>query len=177
VHCTAALHDFPRGGSMNKLMLVLLACIPVACSSDTTAPKEPNVGGQWIYRVVQLSDGGQASCSMSIEDTLFLGGSAARVQGRYSGGTIDCIGADAESINLVTGKVVNGTLDPMVNGAQDVTFDLDGVSWHQTGSLIGDRMSGTLSIDHVFPGKLGRVLLTGTWTAQRVSIVSKGHPY
>lgn len=159
------------GGSMNRLMLVVLACIPVACSSDGISPEAAGVGGRWIYRVGQLSDGGQVRCSMSIEDTLFLGRSAATVEGRYSGGTINCSGTDAESINLLTGSVVNGTLDPMVKGAQNVTFDLDGVSWHQAGSLIGDRMSGTLSIDHVFPGKLGRLLLTGTWTAQRTGVV------
>jgi hypothetical protein len=80
---------------MNRHMLVMLACIPVACSSDSIAPKASDVGGQWIYRVVQLSDG-----------------------------------------------------------------DKDG-------SLVGDRMGGTLTVDHLFAGKLGRLFLTGTWTARR----------
>lgn len=114
---------------------------------------------------------------MTIEDTLFLERSAVRVEGSYSGGTIRCRGADVESINLLTGAVVNGTVDPMLKGAQDVSFDLDGISWHQAGSLIGDRMSGALTVDHVFTGKLGRLLLTGTWTAHRTSVTPpKPHP-
>lgn len=156
---------------MNRLMLVVLACIPVACSSDSIAPKVSDVGGQWIYRVVQLSDGGKVSCKMTIADTLSLGRSAATVSGSYAGGTIMCSGADVESIELVTGAVVNGTVDPMVKGAQKLSFDFGGSSWHQEGSLIGDRMSGTLTVDHHFAGKLGRLLLTGTWTAQRRSTI------
>jgi hypothetical protein len=170
VHRTVTLHDIP-GGFMNRLMLVVLACIPVACSGDSTAPAAPGIGGQWIYRIVRLSDGGQVSCSMTTDDTLFLGRSTATVAGRYSGGTITCTGADVESIQLVRGAVANGTVDRMVNGAQGVSFDLDGIAWHQDGSLIGDRMSGTLTVDHVFAGRLGRLLLTGSWTARRRSII------
>jgi hypothetical protein len=158
-----------RGVFMNRLMLVVLACIPVACSSDSTAPKASGVGGQWIYRVVQLSDGGKVSCSMTTDDTLSLARSAAIVAGSYAGGTITCTGSDVESIKLVTGAVVNGTVDPMLKGAQSVSFDLDGIAWHQEGSLIGDRMNGTLTVDHVFAGKLGRLRLTGTWSARRKS--------
>ena len=165
---------FP-GVFMNRLMLVVLACIPIACSSDTTAPKAPGIGGQWIYHIVKLSDGGQVSCSMTTDDTLFLGRSTATVAGSYSGGSIRCTGADVESIDLVAGTVVNGTVDPVVKGAQSVAFDLDGISWHQAGSLIGDRMSGTLTVDHVFAGKLGRLLLTGTWTARRKSTILPPH--
>lgn len=152
---------------MNRLMLVVLACIPVACSSDSIAPKVSDVGGQWIYRVVQLSDGGKVSCTMTIEDTLSLGRSAVTVAGSYAGGRITCSGADVESIELATGAVVNGTVDPLVKGEQNLSFDFDGISWHQDGSLVGDRMSGTLTVDHRFAGKLGRLLLTGTWTARR----------
>jgi hypothetical protein len=170
--CTARCRftTFP-GVFMNRLMLLVLACIPIACSNDSTAPKASGIGGKWIYRIVQLSDGGQVSCSMTTDDTLSLGRSTATVAGSYSGGTVTCTGADVESIKLVTGAVVNGTVDPMVKGAQSVSFDLDGVAWHHDGSLIGDRMSGTLTVEHVFAGKLGRLLLTGSWTAQRKSII------
>jgi len=156
---------------MNRILLVVLGCIPVACSSDSVAPQATNVAGQWSYRVERLSGGGTVSCSMTSEATLLLGRSAARVEGRYAGGTIQCRGADVETINLVSGLVVNGTIDRMERGAQNVTFDLDGSSWHQTGSLTGDRMSGALTVDHVFAGKLGRTLLVGTWTAQRMSVI------
>jgi len=161
---------------MNRNMLVVFACISVAACGDGLAPKAPDVRGQWLYRIQALSDGGQVSCAMSIEDTLFLGASASQVAGTYSGGTINCTGADAESIELVTGAVVNGTLDPMVNGSRDVEFDLGGASWHQAGVLIGDRMSGTLTVDHVFAGKLGHLSLVGTWTAQRKSTTVKPPP-
>ena len=87
----------------------------------------------------------------------------------------DDLGYVAESIQLVTGAVINGTVDPMVQGAQSVSFDLDGVAWHQDGSLVGDPMSGTLTVDHVFAGKLGRLLLTGSWTARRRSIITRPH--
>jgi hypothetical protein len=168
--CTARLRSTTfRGVFMNRLMLAVLACSTVACSSDSIAPKASGIGGQWIYRVVQLSDGGQVNCSMTAADTLLLGRSTATVAGSYAGGTITCTGADVESIKLVSGAVVNGTVEAMVKGAQSVSFDLDGIAWHQDGSLIGDRMNGTLTIDHVFAGKLGRLLLTGTWSAQRKS--------
>jgi hypothetical protein len=153
---------------MNRLMLVVLACIPVACSSDGLAPKSPDVGGKWIYRVVQLSDGGKVSCTMTIDDTLSLGRSSVSLAGSYAGGTIRCSGADVESIELAKGVVVNGTVEPLVKGAQSLSFDLDGTSWHQDGSLIGDRMSGTLTVQHRFAGKLGELLLTGTWRARRI---------
>jgi hypothetical protein len=177
--CTARQRftTFP-GVFMKRLMLVVLACIPVACSSDSTAPKASGVGGTWIYRIVQLSDGGKVSCSMTTEDTLTLGRSTATVAGSYAGGTITCSGADVESIKLVAGPVVNGTVDPMLKGTQSVAFDLDGISWHQDGSLVGDRMAGTLTINHVFAGKLGRLLLTGSWTARRkTTIPAPPQPY
>lgn len=161
---------------MNRLMLVVLACIPLACSGDATAPGAPGVNGQWIYRIEQLSDGGRVSCSMNIEDTLFLRRFGVAVQGSYSGGTISCSGADTESINLIAGVVVNGTVEPLLNGGQEVRFDFDGISWHQAGSLTGDRMSGTLSIDHVFAGKLGRLHLSGTWSAHRTSLLPPPPP-
>lgn len=156
---------------MNRLMLVVLACIPVACSGDNTAPQPLGVAGRWIYRVDRLSDGGQVSCSMTSEDTLTLDRTAGKVEGRYAGGAISCSGADVESITMVAGAVVNGTIDPVAKGAQDVTFDLDGISWHHAGSLVGDRMSGTLTVDHVFKRKLGRLHLTGTWTARRTNVI------
>jgi len=156
---------------MNRLIFAALACIPVACSGDNTAPQATGVVGQWIYHVGRLSDGGQVSCSMTLEDTLSLGRSAGKVQGRYFGGAIRCSGGDVESITMVTGAVVNGTVGPMVNGAQDVSFDFDGSSWHHSGTLTGDRMSGTLALDHTFPGKLKQVHLTGSWTALRRSTI------
>lgn len=163
---------------MNRILLVVIGCIPVACSSDSVAPQATTIAGPWSYRVERLSSGGTVSCSMTSEATLLLGRSAARVEGRYAGGTIQCRGADVETINLVSGLVVNGTIDRMLRGAQNVTFDLDGSSWHQTGSLTGDQMSGALTVDHVFPGKLGRALLVGTWTARRISVIPpKPQPY
>ena len=156
---------------MKRILLVVIACIPVACRNDSIAPPANSVVGQWSYRIERLSDGESVSCSMLSEDTLLLGPSAARVEGRYVGGTIQCRGADVERIELISGSVVNGTIDPPDQGAQSVTFDLDGSSWHQTGSLAGDRMSGALTVDHVFAGKIGRVLLVGTWTARKKNAI------
>jgi hypothetical protein len=156
---------------MKRILLVVLGWIPVACGSDSVAPQLTNVAGQWSYRVEGLSDGGTVRCSMLSEGRLLLDRSAAHVEGRYAGGTIQCQGADIEEIDLVSGSVVNGTIDRMDQGAQNVTFDLDGSSWHQTGSLSGDRMSGALTVDHVFAGKIGHALLVGTWTAQKLSVI------
>jgi hypothetical protein len=166
-----------QGGFMNRLMLAVLACIPVACSSDGTAPQASGIGGRWLYSVDGLSDGGAVSCTMTAPDTLALARSAVSVEGDFAGGTFQCRGADTEGIDLARGAVINGTVEAMVNGAQDVTFDLGGTSWHQDGSLAGDRMAGTLSVVHVFPHKLGRVLLHGRWTARKISSeTSKPHP-
>ncbi|HLB10569.1 MAG TPA: hypothetical protein VK617_13605 [Gemmatimonadaceae bacterium] len=155
---------------MHRFILVALACALVACSGDSTAPQQTGIAGQWIYRVSQLTDGGAVACTMINVDTLTLSRSTESIAGRYSGGAISCrSGEDTETITMVAGAVVNGTVDAMVSGAQNVSFDLDGTYWHQTGSLSGDRMSGTLTIDHGFAGQLGNLHLTGTWTANRTS--------
>ena len=155
---------------MHRFILVALACALVACSGDSTAPQQTGVAGQWIYRVSQLSDGGAVDCTMINVDTLTLNRSTVNIAGRYSGGAISCrSGEDMEIVGLVTGAVVNGTVEAMVSGAQNVSFDLGGAYWHQSGSLSGDRMSGTLTIDHGFTGHLGNLHLTGTWTANRTS--------
>jgi hypothetical protein len=155
---------------MYRIILVALACALFACSGDSTAPQQTGVAGQWIYRVNQLSDGGAVGCTMLNVDTLSLDRSTESIAGRYSGGAISCrSGEDIETIVMVTGAVVNGTVDAMVSGAQNVSFDLGGAYWHQAGSLSGDRMSGTLTIDHGFAGQLGKLHLTGTWTANRTS--------
>jgi hypothetical protein len=162
---------------MHRFILVALACVLVACSGDSTAPQQTGVAGQWIYRVNQLSDGGAVSCTMTSVDTLTLARSTESIAGRYSGGAINCSsGEDVETIALVTGAVVNGTVDAMVSGAQNVSFDLDGTYWHQSGSLSGDRMSGTLTIDHGFTGRLGNLHLTGTWSASRTTASLQHHP-
>jgi hypothetical protein len=163
---------------MHRFILVALACALVACGGDSTAPQQTGVAGQWIYRVNQLTDGGAVGCTMINVDTLTLARSTESIAGRYSGGAISCrSGEDIETIAMVTGAVVNGSVDAMASGAQNVSFDLDGAFWHQTGSLSGDRMSGTLTIDHGFTGKLGNLHLRGTWTANRTSaFVPPHHP-
>jgi hypothetical protein len=156
---------------MHRFILVALACALVACSGDSTAPQQTGVAGRWIYRVNQLSDGGAVSCTMTKVDTLTLAQSTESIAGGYSGGAISCSsGEDVETIAMATGTVVNGTVDAMVGGAQNVSFDLDGTYWHQAGSLSGDRMGGTLTIDHGFTGQLGKLHLTGTWTAHRTTV-------
>lgn len=155
---------------MNRFILAVLACILVACSGDSTAPKGPGVSGRWIYRIDGLSDGKHVNCSMTTEDTLTLARSESRVAGRYQGGAISCAGWDVESLTIVTGAVVNGTVDAMVNGTQAVSFDLGSASWHQSGGLTGDRMTGTVTIDHTFR-KLGTVHLTGAWSARRTTVI------
>jgi hypothetical protein len=162
---------------MQRFILVVLACALVACSGDSTAPQQTGVAGQWIYRVNQLTDGGAVACTMINVDTLTLNRSTVSIAGTYSGGAISCrSGEDIETVGLVTGAVVNGTVDAMVSGAQNVSFDLGGAYWHQSGSLTGDRMSGTLTIDHGFAGHLGNLHLTGTWTAIRTGTFVHPHP-
>jgi hypothetical protein len=161
---------------MYRFMLVVLALMPVACVNDTVAPDASSIAGRWVYRIERMSDGGQVSCSMITEDTLTLGHSQGTVTGTYAGGTITCNGADVESITFVSGTVVNGTLDPMARGAQTVAFDFGGVAWHHAGTRVGDQMSGTVTVEHAFSGKLGRLLLTGNWTAHRISVIPPPHP-
>jgi hypothetical protein len=162
---------------MHRFILVALACALVACSSDIIAPQQTGVAGQWIYRVNQLSDGAAVACTMINADTLTLDPSTESIAGRYSGGAISCrSGEDIETVAMVTGAVVNGSVDAMVSGAQNVSFDLGGTYWHQSGRLTGGRMSGTLTIDHRFAGHLGSLHLTGTWTAIRTSAFPRPHP-
>jgi len=162
---------------MYRFILVLLACGLVACGGDSTAPQQVGVAGRWIYRVNQLSDGGAVACTMIDADTLTLDRSTERIAGTFTGGDISCRnGDDVETIAMVTGSVVNGTVEPVASGAQSVTFDLGGAYWHQTGSLTGDRMSGTLTVDHGFTGRLGNMHLTGSWSAIRTSLITHRHP-
>lgn len=162
---------------MKQILLVVLAWITVACSGESVAPRDTSVAGEWRYSVEQLSNGGAVSCSMLSDDTLLLGRSTSHVVGRYMGGTIQCLGADVEKIELNSGSVINGTIDLINQDTQNVTFDLGGSSWHQTGSLKGDRMSGQLTVDHVFAGQIGHTLMVGTWTARRIiGDTTKPHP-
>ena len=162
---------------MQRFILVALTCALVACSGDSTAPQQTGVAGQWIYRINQLTDGGAVACTMISVDTLTLNRSTVSIAGTYSGGAISCrSGEDIETVGLVAGAVVNGTVEAMVSGAQNVSFDLGGAYWHQSGSLSGDRMSGTLTIDHGFTGRLGKLHLTGSWTANRTSASPRPHP-
>jgi hypothetical protein len=155
---------------MYRFIFVALAVALVACS-DSTAPRQLGVAGQWIYRVDQLSDGGQVSCSMTSQDTLTLSRSEGKVAGNYAGGMISCRGKDTETIRLIGGAVVNGAIDSTGTGGQAVSFDFDGKSYHHSGMLAGDEMTGTLTVDHGFPGKLGTVHLTGTWSARRRAVI------
>ena len=89
--------------------------------------------------------------------------------GTHSGGTITC-SATIGSVSdvLVTGTVVNGTID----AAGNIRFDLDTPDYRLTGTVSGNGMSGTATAKLTVGGST--ITLTGDWTASRTSTSANG---
>ncbi|HET6232353.1 MAG TPA: hypothetical protein VFE05_19920 [Longimicrobiaceae bacterium] len=137
----------------NRIKAGLLALVVglAACSGDSTGPSNAKLSGAWSFSVSNLSGSGLANCNVA-GLTLNLTQSGSSFSGTYTPGTLTCPGVGATSFS--GGTVVNGT----VNG-NNVTFNLDDPSFHNTGTLNGSGISGTTLV------QTSSGNLTGTFSA------------
>ena len=148
---------------MSKATVVLasaLAALAAGCGGgDSTGPKT-NLSGNWIYSASNLSAGGSLTCNVSgVGVSITQSGST--FSGSYNGGTISCTDPSGTYGGAIgSGTVVNGALS-----GNSVSFDLDTSDWHDTGSVNGSSMSGTVVIHLVVNGSA--VIVSGSWGAAR----------
>lgn len=142
---------------MRKL-LMLIAISTLAACGDSTSPGV-DVAGSWLYSVSNLTSG-SVTCASS-GTTLSITQSGTTFSGSYSGGTITCLTPSGSSSGLIgTGAVVSGSISGNV-----VTFDLDTGDWHNSGSISGGSMSGTVSVRLTISGTT--YVLSGSFGAAR----------
>jgi hypothetical protein len=144
---------------MRWTALVLAAAL-VACGGDSTGPKTPSVEGSWHYAMTNLTGGG-FSCNSS-GTTLTFTQDGTTFSGSYAGGTITCFdGTDTYSGDFGSGAVVTGTLS-----GQTVAYDFDTSDWHNSGTVEGTSMNGTVTMRISDPSG-STTILHGTWAAAK----------
>lgn len=126
-------------------------------------PPNPNATGTWTYSSSMVGSGNAAGVTCNISNlTLTINESGTTFSGTYSGGVIACQGPGGSSSTATgSGSVASGSL---VHNA--VNFDFDNSSWHHTGGLTDNQMSGSFSAQ--LSDASGTPLpFTGSWTASR----------
>jgi hypothetical protein len=144
---------------MKRVILAAIFLSLAGCGGDS-GPKNANISGSWTYTVTNLVGGG-ITCNTS-GTTLQLNQSGTTFSGSYSGGTITCSapGVAPETAPIGTGDIIDGAI-----GVSDVSFDLDTSDWSNTGTLVGNSMSGT-AVVFVTDGTTSATL-TGHFAAVR----------
>jgi hypothetical protein len=141
---------------MKRFILAGLVLCAIACS-DSTGPKNANVGGSWTYAVTNLVGGG-LSCTAG-GTTVNITQSGNTFSGSYNGGTLSCNSAGSFSIG--SGTVANGTV------AQNaVSFAFDTQDWTNSGTLSGSSVSGTTTV-RLVESTGQTVVLTGNFSMVR----------
>jgi hypothetical protein len=118
-----------------------LAVLITACGDDDpSGPTIPNVAGSWTYSATNITGGGVTCSFTNVPMTLAQTGTT--FTGAYAGGLLACAGPGGSfSEQVAGGSVATGT----ING-NAVTFDLDNSDWHNTGTISGATMSGTVVV-------------------------------
>ena len=144
---------------LRRVLAVLSVVLVAGCGGDSTSPNA-DVSGLWTYNATNVVGGGitcsitNVSMTLTQSGTTFSGTVAA-------GGTLTCSspsGSDTESLgnDVIANGLING------NGIQ---FDIGTQDLHNTGTLSGNSMSGTVTI-RVATGT-ATIILTGNFTAVR----------
>ena len=148
---------------MSKLTAVLASLTAVTLAGcgggDSTGPKT-NLSGNWTYSASNLTAGTSVTCNVSgVGVSITQSGST--FSGSYGGGSISCTDATGTYGGTIgSGTVVNGAVS-----GNNVSFDLDTGDWHDTGTVNGGSMSGTVVIHLVVDGS--SVIVSGSWGAAR----------
>lgn len=143
---------------MRKLLPLIAVAVLAACGGDSSGPGT-SVAGSWLYSVSNLSSG-SLTCSSS-GTTLSITQSGSSFSGSYSGGTLTCITpSGSSSVAIGGGAVVSGSIS-----GNSVSFNLDTSDWHNSGTITGGSMSGTVTVHLTVDGTT--YTLTGNFGAAR----------
>lgn len=150
--------------------MALLMCTPalMACGDGIVAPQQPpnSVAGMWVYQALGLSGsffGTPITCDYDLE--MFIPGSGPSFVGTYNDARLICSLTGApQLIDFGGGDIVSGSLD-----GNKVTFDVDSETIHNSGTLVGDSMSGQVEVELVVQvnSQIDTVLVVGGWSAIR----------
>lgn len=159
---------------MHRIIAALALCgSAVLCgcgsSGNSSGPKSPaNVTGSWTYTASDLSGDGYtctvtgAILTLEQTDTTFAG--------TYADALLSCTSGSTTINNPgLSGDIVNGT----VSGSS-VSFEIDGATYTNTGSVSGTTMSGTASLSTAGSGT--NITVTGSWTAAQQSTTATVPP-
>jgi hypothetical protein len=140
---------------MRKLLIGLLV-IAVGCGGDSTGPRA-DISGRWTYNATNVAGSGVSCNISSVSMTLAQSGST--FTGAVASGLVTCSASGSSfSDNLGNDVVANG----QING-NAVQFDIGTSDVHNTGTVSGNSMSGTISL-RVNTGST-TVVLTGNFAA------------
>jgi hypothetical protein len=150
-------HRFAAAGLTSQSFAALLVLVLAGCSSSTS-PND-SVNGSWSYQASNLAGDG-VSCSVT-GATLTLSQTGSTFSGAYSNAKITCqVGGQQAVLGTFSGNVVNG----VVSG-DSVSFDFDTNAFTNTGTISGATMSGNASATENVGGAIGKVTLSGQWSA------------
>ena len=133
-----------------------------------TAPLGPpnNVMGIWTYQAVGLAGnvfGDPITCDYDLE--MFIPGVETSFVGTYRQAALVCtLTGTPQLIDFGQGNIVSGSL----NGNQ-VQFDVDSETIHNSGTLVGDDMNGQVEVQLVIQvdSQIDTIFVVGPWSATR----------
>lgn len=154
----------------SKLLAAAGALLILAgCSGDSqsgpTGPQHANVAGSWTYNATNLSGtvmGFAMTCNIE-GMTLNLTQTGTSFGGTCGPSIITCFGGGVQVDDTLPGSVV---VNGLVNG-NNVQFDIETSDYHNTGTMSGSSMSGTVSIRLDLGDEV--VTLTGNWAAAQTA--------
>lgn len=142
-----------------RLCLLVVLFAAAGCGSDSTSPKI-DLTGSWAYSAANLTVSG-ATCSISGVSMTFAQTGNTFTGTVASGGLLTCTSsAGSDNQSLGSDVIANG----VVNG-NAVQFDIGSSDFHNAGTLSGNSISGTATINVNDSGV--NVVLTGNFSAVR----------
>ena len=152
---------------MRRVLPLLIISLFLACGDGDSGgdgdgmmgPTTPNVAGTWSYSISSLSGGG-TTCFASGTTMILINQSEMTFTGTYSGGFFIC---GFVELFVADGTVRNGS----VTSDSVVSFDLGLSAWHNSGTISGDSMSGTVTVPVDLGPPVGRITMSGTFAGIR----------
>ncbi len=152
---------------MRRILPLLIISLFLACGDGDgggdgdgmMGPTTPNVAGTWSYGISSLSGGG-TTCFASGTTMNLINQSEMTFTGTYSGGFFIC---GFVELFVADGTVRNGS----ITSDSAVSFDLGLSAWHNSGTISGDSMSGTVTVPVDLGPPVGRITMSGTFAGIR----------